>query len=298
MTGLRNRVNTPIVKPRKRLPGRKRVFLARAKAEFAARPEKQRLARLSKNARKAAYAARAAYKPRKADRGQLIFIDTTGRRDPSKKGRKGYAIYVTKTGKKWLLKEKRAKEPFRARTRSKLNLPAGSRLKAAKEKFERRRLVTVHRQAIVKGSGSATAGGAHDFSERVSDKIASSVKRVIGSQASHRIFQIEFNALVKLPSGQIEAISGQVPIEYPDHVAISVIGVRAWARHKFYSFLARELAFAGYVSNGSANHIRRLSDNSGKPRNQWKDKRGEPWSGRDKEQVEILKIEWKIEQAK
>lgn len=69
-------------------------------------------------------------------------------------------------------------------------------------------------------------------------------------------------------------------------------------RQKFYSFMARELAFAGYVSNGSANHIRRLSDNQSRERDEWKDRRGEPWSGRNKQQVEIIKIEWQIEQAK
>lgn len=277
---------------------RKRRFLRKAFEAYAARPEKERVARQTKSARKLAFAARDTFKPRKADKGQLVFVDTKGKREPGKANRKGYVIYVTKSGKKWLLREKKAKEPFRARQKSRLNLPAGARFKRAKEKFVKKRLVTIHRQEIVKGSGAISAGGAHDFSDKVSNKIAASVRKVAGSQASHRIFLVRFNALVKLPSGQIESISGDVPIEYPDHVAISSIGVQAWVRHKFYSFMARELAFAGYVSNGSANHIRRLAVNQNRSKDKWLDKRGEPWSGRNKEQVEIQKIEWKIEQAK
>lgn len=277
---------------------RKSNFLRRAYAEYAARPEKERLARESRRARKLAYDARENFKPRKKDRGQLVFIDTTGKREPGKANRKGYVIYVTRTGKKWLLREKKAKQPLKARTKSRVNLPAGARFRHAKEEFVRKRLLTVHQQAIVKGTGSVKAGGAHDFSNSVSDRIAASVKKVVGSQASHRIFVVEFMALVRLPSGEVQTISGSVPIEYPDHVAISNIGIRAWVRHKFYSFLARELAFAGYVTNGSANHIRRLKGNSKRTRGNWKDSRGELWSGRYKEQVELLKIEWKIEQAK
>lgn len=283
--------------------------LAVARALVAGRQEAQ-ARRLRLAAVKQAKAARSVFKPRKQDRGKIIFIGTQGQRNPTKKGRKGYVVYVTKTGKKWLIKRTKSTEPYRPRTLSQVIIPARANIRRAKKAFQSRRLVRVGGIEIVRQSGSVRTGGAHDFSETVSNKIAASLQRVLRGQASHRVFVVKFNALVKLPSGETRAISGQVDLEYADHVAIRTIGIRAYVRHKFYAELARELAFAGYVSNGSANHIRSLRnipdpdspgdtvDNADLEREEWLDKRGEAWTGRNKEQVEIQTIEWKIEQAK
>lgn len=206
-------------------------------------------------------------------------------------------MYVTKTGKKWLIRQSGAK-PYASRTISELVLPSRANLRRATKDFQKKRLVRIGRtQTVVRRSGRISAGGAHDFNNKISDRIASSIRTALGAQASHRIFLIKFIALVQLPNGQTESIQGEVPIERPDHIAIRLAGIKNFVRQKFYSFMARELAFAGYVSNGSANHIRRLGANRGKPRDKWKDRRGEPWTGRNKTQVEILTIEWKIEQA-
>jgi hypothetical protein len=281
-------------------------FMVMSRAEFQKRLGKQRAgektARLNRLKRKAAVAARNKFKPRQGDRGKFVFVDTKGKANPQKKGRKGYAVYVTTTGKKWLQLEHKAKEPARARTRSKLLLPAGARLRKAKQKFTAARLVKVgqgkEERPLRKGFGTVNTGGTHDFNAGAVKRLAGQLRKYISNQASNRVYVVRFNALVKLPDGSTQAISGDVPIEYPDHAAISAIGVSAWVRHKFYAFMARELAYAGYVSAGSANHIRSLAVNQGKRRSQWKDSRGEPWAGRGKQQVEIQRIDWELEQAK
>jgi hypothetical protein len=281
-------------------------LLKRAKAtsgfRFTARQLAERLLaqkaeKRARDKRATAINARATFKPTKKDRGKIIFVSTTGKRNPAKKGRKGYPVYVTKTGKKWLIKQQGA-EPFKPRTISELVLPSRANLKTKVSAFQKARLVKIGRQkTIVKLEGSVQAGGSWDFTNKVSDTIASSIKKALSGQRSHRVFLIKFVALVKLPNGSTESISGEVPIERPDHLAIKLAGIRNFVRQKFYSFMARELAFAGYVSNGSANHIRKLAGNKGKDRRHWKDRRGELWAGRQKQVVEILTIEWRIEQA-
>lgn len=258
----------------------------------------ERTRRLARESKARAYDARAAFKPRKADRGKIIFVSVSGKPNPSRRGRKGYPIYVTRSGKKRLIRQ-HGEGPYKARTISELVLPDRPNLRSATKRFQQRRLVRVGRiHTIVKKAGSVKAGGAHDFSERISNNIASSIRSALTATKSHRTFLIKFSALVRLPNGQTQAIAGEVPIERPDHIAIRLAGIRNFVRQKFYGFMARELAFAGYVSNGSANHIRSLEANDGEKPEDWVDSRGEPWSGRDKTQVEIIRIDWTIEQAK
>lgn len=255
-------------------------------------------ARLARESQERAQSAKAAFKPRKSDRGKLVFIGTKGQRNPQGKGRKGYPVYVTRTGKKWLIKQ-RTEKPFKARTLSELVLPARSNLRNAIRGFQERRLERIGKiRTITRRTGTVKTGGNHDFNEHAGNAVAKSIRDALAGQASHRIFLVKFNVLVKLPDGTTEAITGEVPIERADHIAIKLAGIRNFVRQKFYSFMARELAYTGYVSNGSANHIRSLAANKGKSRDKWVDKRGDLWAGRNKQQVEILTIEWKIEQAK
>lgn len=281
---------------------------------------------------KAARAARAGYKPRKKDRGKVLMIGVKGQRDPQAKGRKGYLVYVTKTGKVWLQKVKGIKEPFKPRKLREIEIPLKKNLHKKIEVFLQSRLVTVKRGKMTdaelvkkavkasgkmglrgdaaarmqdfqlsgrgRGAGKVKAGGAHDFNGKIVKKIAKHLQSVLRKQASQRVFTIQAIGLIQLPTGEREVIEFSVPIERGDRDGIDLGGIENFVKLKFYSFMAKQLSFMGYVSAGSANHIRSLSDNEGVDEGEWVDKNGQSWAGNDLEIARIISLEWRIEQSK
>lgn len=234
------------------------------------------------------------FRTRKADRGRIIMVSSLGKRNPQARGKKGYLVYVTKTGKKWLLKQKG--QPLKPRPITQLTVPP-TRLRKARDKFqEERRLLITHKQSktrsVVKKSGEIQ-GETHLIS-----KLTDSLTAALRGQESHRQFLITILARVALPDGSARVFRAFVDISRRDHVSIEKGGVRNFVRKKVWGFLATELGFAGFVSQGSANNIRRLTANKGLPREEWTNKRGDNWAGQDLETVKITHIEYKIEQLK
>ena len=225
-------------------------------------------------------------------------IGTRGQKDPQAKGRKGFLVYVSKTGRVRLVKGGKPGEPFRARKFRELTAGAKNLRKQAKA-FETSKLeLTAQQKPIRKGGGKvATAGGAYDFSDTIVAKIASDVKTALESQASQRSMLISTNALVKKPDGDTTVISFQVQIDKQDHQAIGLGGIKNFVRRKFYTFMARQLEFQGLVTRGSANHVRRRPENRGKPRAEWIQADGQRWRGNESGIAEIKTLEYKIEQA-
>lgn len=263
----------------------------------------QRLQSRERQQRRAAYAARDIYKPRKKDYGKLTFVGTKGQKDPQAKGRKGYLLYITKTGKKWLVRQvtsSRNASQYKPRKLTSLSPRESHTLRNKIKDFTRARLVKVSSgKAAVKGRGSVSGSmGQYDFSDKVVAKIAKALKKTIESQRSQRVFIIKAMVLIKLPDGTEETVEVEVPIEKNDAIAIKLAGLVNFVRQKFYGFMARELAFLGYVTTGSANHTRRLADNDGLDKEDWTDSRGENWVGADKDVVRILRIDWIIQQSK
>lgn len=236
------------------------------------------------------------FRTRKVDYGKIVFVTTQGKRDAASKGRKGYAIHVNRKGQKRVIKQYR--DGFRPARITELEFDVTKPPKGAVKKFiESQRKLIEHKRAVVKIKGSIKVSGTYDFSDKVVDSIANSLQRAFGSQMSQRRFLVNANVLVKLPDGTMKVYNVLVPISKPDHIAIELGGMHNFVRLKFYAFLAKQLAFDGYVTSGSANHVRRLKENAGKDKEEWT-KGGIAWEGRhDTEQVQIKQIEWKIEQA-
>lgn len=256
--------------------------------------EQKRL-ELIKRAEKRAVVARKKFKLRKSDRGKIVLIGTDGKRNPHLKGRQGYPVYVTRTGKKWLVRV--PGKPLRAHKGKHIQIPG--RLKAARE-FQRSELVTSKKgRALIKGSGNLDTGSsAYDFNAKVVNKLAKSLQNACNAQASQRRFYLTAMVTVRLPGGELEVFEISVKFERPDHRHVDLSGVLAFINKSFYAEMASQLARAGYVTSGSANHIRHLSVNAFSERNDWLDNRDESWAGLDKEIVRIIGIEWKIEQVK
>lgn len=290
----------PMSRARRKQP-RQRKTIQLTQRQIQAAFEKQRQAAKERQQRAKAYGARDLYKARKKDRGKFVLVGTQGEKDPQSKGRKGYLIYVTKTGKKWIVKQTGRKGQFVPRKLRDIAPPSKRNFRNAAKNFEAAKLEIVNKgkSAAIKGRGSVSGGsGGYDFSDKVVQKIAKSLKKTIESQRSKRSFLITAMVLVRLGDGTTETIQVQLPIDKADHISIKLGGLINFVRNKFYAFMARELAYHGYVSTGSSNHIRRLPENEGQERDEWVDKLGKPWVGSDLNTVRIISIDWIVQQAK
>ena len=248
-----------------------------------------------------AQAAREKYKPRKQDRGKIVFIGTKGERQTRNRG---YAVYVTKRGKKWLLKGT-TERPFKSIPKKDLQIKAGRNLRNKLAAFEKARLVESKRgRSILRGKGairSTTYG--QDFSGSVIKRIASNLKKVIEGQASQRSFLIEANLLLRHEDGTTSATSFAVPIGKADHISIRLAGLQNFVRQRFYLALARALQYMGFITSGSAAHIQRVTGEQ-VDENVWEQYHSDAghnvpsWSAPRFEVVKLEQIEWKINQAK
>jgi hypothetical protein len=283
---------------KKALPGKRQTpgRITFKPGQIRARLEAQKQTAKERRQRKAAEVARDGLRVRRSDRGKIVMITGEGKRNPQARGKRGLLVYVTKTGKKRLVKQ-HGKEPYKTRKITDIEPPNRGNLKKAVQSFQlaRRQMISEH-TAQLRGSGKVKTGGAYDFTDKASDKIAKTLKKTIEGQASHRSFYIDGMALVRLPDGKMQTIPFGLPIDKPDHIAIKLAGMKNFVRQKFYSFMARSLAELGYVTAGSTNHIRRLGQNEGLEREEWTDKTGEAWQGAELQTVHLENIEWRIEQ--
>lgn len=259
----------------------------------------QKQARLLKRQEQRARAAVKSFRVTKADKGNLVFIGVKGQRNPQYKGRKGYLVHVTKTGKKRLVKQSKQALPFLPRKITDITVPFKKQFRQAQRQFSLSRLQkTASGKTIVRGSGKVATAGAWDFSDKTVAKIAKSLKKTIESQRSHRSFLVQAMVRVKRADGTETVYEVNVPIDKADHVAIRLAGLENFVRQKFYAYMARELAYDGLVSSGSANHVARLKDNQGLDKADWTQDDGQKWRGNESEVVHIVEIQWQILQAK
>lgn len=277
---------------------RKSVLAKRGKT-LAAQKEKRKIQRRYDKAKEAV----TKFKTRKKDRGNIVFISTKGKPGAEQKGRKGYLVYVTKTGKKQLVNDESGKNVFLAKRVSEIEIPIRRNLRKATSRFRATRLLLLGEGiGVVRASGNIKRGaskntwGFGDSSKLVS-KLTNSLGKAFKQQNSNRDFLVKVAALIKTASGN-QTVFAEVPIVRRDHIAIKYAGLEHFVRRQVYAFLAKELAYLGYVLAGSANHIRRLEDNEGLDESEWVDSRGESWGGIGLERVSIENFSWEIYQQK
>jgi len=286
-------------------------------AKIAANLAAQKLARKVARQRRNAYAARDSYKPRKSDAGKFVMIGTKGQRNPQAKGRKGYLVYVTKTGKKWLAK-RGGKRPFLSGKISELN-PGDKRLAKAAKQFRQSKLRTFQGKPVLRtkrpkakgdvetafdkqtgkeseraeyGETLETGGKGHDFSDAMVRTLTSELETRFGQTG--RKTPMLFTALLLLESGEVVQV--QIAIPTLDKIQYQFGGLRAFIRGGFYASLAQQLAFLGYVTSGSANHIRRVTGKKFSKAN-WQRYHDKTWTGKTPSVVTITRIDWKLEES-
>lgn len=276
--------------------------------KFSKRIERVAAAQVARETRAAlqrrADLARDKFRPRKSDRGRIIFVGVNGQRDPNRKGRKGYLVYVTTQGHKQLVYvrtregERRVPAP---RKISAVEIPFTRRLAKASKTFEQSRTVFTagKPQTLQKGGARAEtrAGLRFNKGSRTVNKLSRDLGRVFKRHAGHRVYNIRIEAGIRLPDGRLHRIEFETGIAKADRIAVAKGGLDNFVTRKVYAAMARQLAFLGYVTAGSANHVRRLAENEGSEQSEWT-QHGEDWGGQDLEIVWLESIHWEIDQAK
>ena len=255
------------------------------------------------------------FRPRRSDRGKVVFVGVKGGRDAAAAGRKGYAIYVARTGRKITIRQT---------SRGKLTTPAAKHLstidvsrlrnKTARKQFltakankiaggvirkipTRRDVSDLKKRTIPAGgtiySGAIPAQSFYSGSTAL-DEMAERLKKAINSQRSKKTFLVTVGLVVKTKGGQLKFFSTQRRINRQDYQRADAADLKQFFGKEVYAFLAAELSSAGLVTAGSARHIARLKQNKGKPRRQWT-KGGFLWQGHDQENCEVVKIEYRFD---
>ena len=311
-TGHKKTVVRPSKKSFDPVAGEKAAALAALKIRHD--QEIKRLARTFAGRKAAIKTAVKSFRTRRADRGQIVFVGVKGGRDAAVRGRKGYAVYVTKTGKKRIVRQL---------VKGRITIPQAKHLssidvsrspgKAARKKFLTAKANKVAAGVIkkipaskkikpgertIKPRGTIYAGDlpAKSFysGSTAVDQIAGRLKTAINSQKSKKTFLVTVGLVVKTKDGQHRFFSTQRRINRQDYQRADAADLKAFLARECYSFLAKELSAAGLVTSGSARHIAQLKGNKGKPRRQWR-KGGFLWQGHDHQDCQVVRVEYRID---
>jgi len=314
-------------------------------------------ARLFK-ARQTADKARAAaastvntFRPRKEERGTFVFlakpssaelrqIKKAGKRPPkyvrvpAGTGRKAYAVYVTKTGKKKLVPDKPKNLRTMAERLVKSDRPELKPGSPAweKEVVIRERLAKIRSKGVpaytkprnldlfAAGKGSKRAAedfyrgrrqrvfapgqlpefkargkGAVDF-EKISAGVARSLFAVWSRSRGRDVdLLVEWRAVVKEADGSAHRLTGMNSFKARFNQEFDVAGFKKFAFLTIYAKLAAQLSQKDLVTGGSAGYVQRLPANRGQAdRRQWLDARGERWEKNEFSEVRLVEFTFDV----
>lgn len=261
--------------------------------------------RAAKETVKRAKTAVSKFRPRKVDRGNLVFISSGGKRNPHHKGknktgsktydRKGYLVYVTKTGKKQLIKQHRY--GFKATSFSNLQPPLAPKYSKTRQKiYESRAGKTQSGRTVILQRGSIVpTSKKQSFADNVVEKFAKAVQGQLNKTRGQKRFNIKI--MVKL-TGIDQPVVALIPIDKPDSISVHKGGIINFVKKKMWAHISSDLAAAGYVTAGSANHIRSRKWNKGLTREEWTVDGHNPWDRSEHEVVEVDVFEWIFEKNK
>lgn len=291
------------------------------------REAKEALSRKFNRQRKQARAIRDAFKPRKADLGRVVLVGRNGKVLPPRSKRKAIPVYVTTTGKKRLYVRTQIKNPYALRTPDNVKLSAAKNMRLKTKAFEVRRLKEVGRGKIIrasrarkgsasnaeklaKGRGVKVTPGEYSesvapkrgtaFSDVVVNKLAESLGRAMKTHQTKQVYLVTALAEIDGEFGR-DVVQTTFSLGRSEQYFFSE-SPRSFVRNAFYASFAQQLAFAGYVVSGSANHIRRATGENVVTREVWEQYHQEKgrdmtWQGAEFNVVDLVSLEWKIERT-
>ena len=287
-----------------------------------------RKARCDRDDKKIAKAERAVnnFRPRRAEWGKAVFVDGKGKRLSFNSERRGFLVYVKKTGRKTFVRNFREKSVgFGKYSRYRLErYPVARKLRSidignVKSKRARAKFLEVFKNPVARGrfvpskvvSARRKAGNVFDLAKadlsgridtrRIDggsiavDELADKFYEFIQRKKSKIDYLVAVGISVTKPDGGKFWASTEIRFARRDSQKITLAEVHALFSKTVYAFLARELDAQGLVLAGSAKHIAALPVNKGKREKSWKRGDGDLWTGRGKERVTIDHAEYRID---
>lgn len=298
-----------------------------AMRRLVAREEREKLSRKFGVQRKIARLIRDKFKPRKADRGEIILVGRDGKRLKAGSKKVSIPVYVARTGRKRLYVRTQIKNPFALRPADNIKLSSAKNLRQVTKRFEVRRLKEVGRGKLIRASkarkkvasptelaarkkGVKLKPGEYSesyapkrgkaFDQKMVETLAQSIGRALRSQASKQVYLITALAAIDGQYGK-DVVQITFSLGRSEQYFFKE-SPRSFVRNAFYASFAQQLAFLGYVTSGSANHIRKVTGESTVTQQVWEDYHGEKgrnmaWTGQDFNIVDLTSLEWKIERT-
>ena len=258
------------------------------------------------------------FRPKKADRGKIVFIGRNGGRDADKRGRVGYAVYIDTKGRKKPVRsyDRKSKKLEKIPTPKKIQSIDVSRVrsKRAKKQFievklnkvasgflnkipANRKLKKSEKIKLPESGTRYNGGGKFNRIDRGSEgckKIAKELTLAINRQRGKKDFLVTIGISIKSASGERLWITTQRRVARRDSQTATEAEMREFIGREVYAFLARELVDRGLVTKGSAQFIRRLPEN--KKKKSGFTKEGFLWAGNGAELCEIESVQWRFDQ--
>lgn len=271
----------------------KQAAESKAKQAAAGRREGQ------KQVMKRAKAALRKFKPNKKDKGGLIFISSKGKRNPQSKkyNTKGYLVYVNRNGKKELVKQN--KYGYKATSFPNLKLPSSPKFTKSRQKIllaRRKKTLSGKTKKPILSGQIIPKNPTHSFASDVVQQFLDTIEDALAKRRGEKKFVLELAIKTReLP----QLIQIAIDLDGYEYERIRDDEEKFdWLNNTIWREISNTLAAFGYVTSGSANHIRSLGINRGKPMEKWLTRDGEVWSRRHKEIITIEIFEWKIDEVK
>lgn len=256
------------------------------------------------------------FRPKKSERGSIVFINRSGKR--GKGGRVGYALYINRAGKKISIRQYDRKAGKiesvpKARKIGSIDI-SRVRNKTAKKEFLQSHINPVSAGSLrkIRHSGKVMGkdkGGIETTGTRFAGKdsfdaihTGSEAANTIGRELvkafrttkSNRDFLVTFGIHAKRGKEHFW-FETQRRIVRRDKQELTLAEAKQFIGHEIYAFIAKELLANGLVLAGSARYVSRLKENRGKDREDWT-KDGFEWGGAGAENVTIENVEWRFDQ--
>lgn len=264
----------------------------------------QKLEQADAKSKKSLSKALAGFKPRKRERGSVVFIGREGSRLAAHKGRTGYAVYVDRKGRKHPVRQfdrqhLRVERVPRPRKVSEIDI-SRVRSKRAKKKFLEAHTNEISRGQTFENSryGFRRNFRRIDIESEFAEYAASELLKILHQQKSQdRNLALQIGVYAETPNGneffetQLDSLPGD--LRKAKLETISLDRLREFFGKQVYAFIAAEMAARGFVTAGSANYVKRLPENKGKARDKWT-KAGHHWQGIGKQEIKIKSVEWRF----
>jgi hypothetical protein len=250
-----------------------------------------------------------AYRPKKSEWGKINFVGVKGGVIKGRSGRKGYGVYVNRNGKKQLLRK------YNRRVKAMEQWPEARQLKSldvsrARSKRAKKQFLTAYLNPVARGEMRKSKKGISRKAVRYSGElsetkfyrggdavkvIAKELARASNGVKSRKDFLVSIGFWLTGKDKETHFVEINRRFSRQDRQKAEVGECADFLGLEVYGFLAKELTMRGLVLAGSAGHIRRLKQNRGKSRDEWT-KEGFLWEGHDSLDVNLEKIEYRIDQ--